>query len=146
MSFLNKISQRYKVYPYGEASSENSIQNLKNFCAVSIPEEYFEIIREKEIEISIKDKDGYVGLGIWGADKGVELNQGYYIQKYIPDGIAIGDNGGGKALLYANGKKGFGLYLVDFGDLDKEELIYVSKSLKNLLLKEIGMDIFIDNY
>ena len=61
MSFLNKISQRYKVYPYGEASSENSIQNLKNFCAVPIPEEYFENKREKEIEISIKDKDGYVG-------------------------------------------------------------------------------------
>ncbi len=146
MSFLDEINQKYKVYFYGEASAQNAIQNLKDFSAVSIPEEYFEIVREKEIEISIKEDDGYVGLSIWGADRCLECNPAYHIQRYIPNGIAIGDNGGGSALLYANGKKGFGLYLVDFGDLDEDELIYISKSLKDLLLKGIGIDVYLNNY
>lgn len=146
MSFFTEINQKYQVYAYGEASTESTIQKLKDFSVVAIPEEYCEIIREKEIEICIKDEDGYVGLSIWGADRCLEWNPGHFVQKYIPNGIAIGDNGGGDMLLYANGKKGFGLYLADFGNLDKDELIYVSKSLKDLLLKGIGIDVIINNY
>ncbi|PGS17291.1 1,3-beta-glucan synthase regulator, partial [Bacillus cereus] len=40
----------------------------------------------------------------------------------------------------ANGKEGFGLYMVDFGDLDIEEAIKISPSLKLLLMDGVGVE------
>ncbi len=143
MNFFDEINKRYKIFINGEASSIESIKKLKNFSPIQIPEEYFEIICNKtEIEINIKNMDY---IRIWSADNSIEMNNGYYIQKYIPNSIAIGDDEGEYILLYANGKQGFGLYIVEFGNLDAEEMKYISKSLKDLLLKGIGVDILFDN-
>ncbi len=145
MNFFDEINKKYKVFEFGEISSVNSIMKLKDFSPIQIPEEYFEIITErKEIEINIRDIE-YIGISIWSARRCIEMNNGYYIQKYIPNSIAIGDDGKGNTLLYANGKQGFGLYIVGFGNLDVEEMKYISKSLKDLLLKGIGVDILFDN-
>jgi len=143
MNFFDEINKKYKVFEFGEISNVDSIMKLKDFSPIQIPEEYFEIICNKtEIEINIKNMDY---IRIWSADNSIEMNTGYYIQKYIPNSIAIGDDGKGNTLLYANGKQGFGLYIVEFGNLDAEEMKYISKSLKDLLLKGIGVDILFNN-
>lgn len=138
MNFFDEISKKYKIFVYGDVSSIDSIKKLKDFSTIQIPEEYFEIISEKrEIEINIKDRKY---ISIWSAKRCIEMNNIYYIQKYIPNSIAIGDDGDGNTLLYANGKEGFGLYIVAFNDLEIDEMKYISKSLKDLLLnrEEIG--------
>ena len=143
MNFFDEINKKYKIFINGEASNIDSIKKLKDFSPIPIPEEYFEIIRNKtEIEINVKNMNY---IRIWGADNSIEMNKGYYIQKYIPNSIAIWDDEGEYILLYADGKQGFGLYIVEFGDLDVEEMKYISKSLKDLLLRGIGVDILFNN-
>ena len=143
MDFFDEINKKYEIFINGEASSIDSIRKLKDFSPVQIPEEYFEIIRRKtEIEINIKDTNY---IRIWSADSSIEMNTAYYIQKYIPNSIAIGDDEGEYVFLYANGKEGFGLYIVEFGDLDVDEMKYISKSLKDLLLNGVGVDILVNS-
>ena len=130
MHFFDEVNKKYKVFEFGEVSNVDSIMKLKDFSPIQIPEEYFEIITErKEIEINIRDIE-YIGISIWSARRCIEMNNGYDIQKYIPNSIAIGDDGKGNTLLYTKGKQGFGLYIVEFGNLDAEEMKYISKSLK----------------
>lgn len=71
-----------------------------------------------------------------------EMNEAYEIQENIPSSLAIADDEGGNALLYLDGYNGFGLYLIGFNDLDSDELQFVSYSLSDFLLKEIGINIF----
>lgn len=140
MSFLNEIKAKCKFFEYGEVSDYESIEHLKIFSPVAIPEEYFDIITEnKEIEFHIKEEKY---ISIWGAKRCVEMNKAYHIQKYILEGIAIADDGFNNVLLYANGKKGFGVYIANFGDLNVEEMKYISKSMKELVIEEIGINVF----
>lgn len=60
-------------------------------------------------------------IRILGPADCIEINGVHNIQKYIPNSLVIGDDEGGKSLLYADRNEGFGLYIVDFGDLDIEE-------------------------
>lgn len=140
MDFLDEIKAKYQIFVYGEISSIHSINHLKSFSPVAIPQEYFDIIaNSEEIEFILDWKE----VRIWSAESCLEMNQAYYIQKYIPEGIAIADDGCDNILLYANGKKGFGLYIVAFNNLDIDEMIYLAKSLRDFLIKGIGIDIFI---
>lgn len=69
------------------------------------------------------------------------MNEAYNIQENIPNSLAIADDEGGNALIYATGEKGFGLYVIAFNDLDVDELQYVASSLGDLLIKNIGIDV-----
>ena len=57
--------------------------------------------------------------------------------------LAIGDDEGGKVIFYAEGKEGFGLYLVGFGNLDLDDAVYIAPSLEALLIEGIGAEIFL---
>lgn len=70
------------------------------------------------------------------------MNSAYHIQKYIPDSLAIGDDGCSNAVLYAKGSNGFGVYMVSFGDLDANEMVYIADSLEAFFVKEEGIDIY----
>ena len=89
------------------------------------------------VEINVNDQ---MYIRIWGASDCIEMNEAYKVQNYLLYSLAIGDDEGGKVLLYANGKEGFGLYMVDFGDLDIEEAIKISPSLKLLLTDGVGVE------
>ena len=72
------------------------------------------------------------------------MNEAYHIQKYIPQSLAIGDDEGGNALIYATGQEGFGVYVVAFNDLDIDEMKYVSDSLISLLVNGMGVETLIN--
>ena len=79
----------------------------------------------------------------YGGAKGcIEMNSAHHIQKYIPDSLAIGDDECSNAVLYANGSNGFGIYMVSFGDLDVNEMVYIADSLEAFFVKEKGIDIY----
>lgn len=140
-NFFN-LNERYSLDAYKPASTVDDIIALhNNFSGIDIPQEYIDFITQlAEVEILIFD-ESYVR--IWSAIGCIEMNSAYNIQKYIPGSIAIGDDEGGKVVFYANGKEGFGLYKVGFGDLDINSAEWISPSLVSFLIDGIGADLFI---
>lgn len=138
MSIISELNKACRIDASNSASKESEIDNLIKFSSIIVPAEYLELIRERtEIEINIQNKK-YIRL--WGADGCIELNEEYYIQKYIPNSLAIGDDEDGNVILYAQGKNGFGIYVVAFNDLDVDEMIFISESLEDMLVLMKGVD------
>lgn len=141
MSILNELSNKYRIDASEPGSSDKEIKRLVEFSDIDIPKDFLDIIRKStEIEINVDEKKY---IRIWGADGCIEMNEAYSIQENVPNSLAIADDEGGNALIYAIGKQGFGLYVVAFNDLDPDELRYVSKSLSELLKENIGIDVII---
>lgn len=137
-----KLNEVFRLAASSNASKENEIDELKQFSSIDVPREYIEIICEKtEMEICILEQKY---IRIWGAKGCVEMNEAYFIQRYIPQSLAIGDDEDGNAILYAKGKDGFGIYTVAFNDIDIEEMIFISKSLKELLIYGKGVEKLLD--
>lgn len=141
VNFFN-LNEKYSLDAYKPASTTDDIIALHNyFPNINIPQEYISFITQlTEAEILTLD-ESYVR--IWSAIGCMEMNSAYNIQKYIPGAIAIGDDEGGKVVFYANGKEGFGLYKVGFGDLDINVAEWTSPSLINFLIDGVGADLFI---
>ena len=140
MSILARMNSAFKATSGSPRSTDAEIKELVHCSSLDIPEEYLDIIREStELEICV-DKKKYFRL--WGAKGCVELNDAYHIQKYIPDSLAIGDDECSNAVLYANGEKGPGLYIVPFNDLEADSMIYIAGSLRDFLVDGVGLDVF----
>lgn len=140
MNILNKMNKMFKIEAYEMKSVERDINDLLQYSNIAIPNEYIEIIREKtEIEILVDEKKY---IRIWGAAGCIEMNSAYYIQKYIPNSLAIGDDECCNALLYAYGAEGFGVYIVALNDLEIDEMIYISNSLKDFFVDGVGINVF----
>lgn len=144
MNILNKLSDEYRIDSYSVASTIEEIRKLKETSSIVIPEDYLSIIIDKtEIEINIS---GEKYIRIWGANGCLEMNEAYDIQEYIPNSLAIADDEGGNALIYATGPNGFGLYIIPFNDLEIDELKFISKSLSDLFIYNIGINILINEW
>ncbi|EOU8735676.1 TPA: SMI1/KNR4 family protein [Escherichia coli] len=141
ISFFD-IHEKFRLDVYKSASSKNDMEQMKNhFKDITIPDEYSAFVSQMtEAEILVMNE---LYIRIWGAEGCIEMNDAYHIQKYIPNSLAIGDNEGGKVILYASGKGGFGLYQVGFGDLDINDAEFISSSLTELLIYGIGADKFL---
>ncbi|WP_377887532.1 SMI1/KNR4 family protein [Alkalihalobacillus sp. R86527] len=138
MSILNNLSDSFNIDSSQIPSTEEEINKLKEFCTINVPLDYIELIREAtEIEMNVDNK---MYIRIWGALGSIEMNEAYNIQQYIPASLAVGDDEGGRALIYLNGKSGYGLYLIGFGDLDIEGAEYVAPSLEELLTRNYGIN------
>lgn len=139
MSVLKNLSNNFRIDTSKPASSSEEINKLINFSDIQIPKDFLEIIMEMtEIEINVDEKKY---IRIWGADGCIEMNTAYNIVESIPNSLAIGDDEGGNALIYTTGQNGFGLYLIAFNDLDIDELQYVSDSLSDFFINNIGIDV-----
>lgn len=138
MRLLDNIGGQFRIDASQGPSSEREIELLLEFSSITVPNEYLDIIRlATEIEINVA-KEAYIR--IWGATGCTEMNEAYQIQKYIPNSLAIGDDEGGRALIYLNGSKGFGLYIIGFGNLDIEDAVFIAPTLKDLLINNIGIE------
>ena len=140
MSILNHIRNTFKIETFCACSTEKDVKQLLIFSPITVPTEYIEIIREKgEIEILV-DNQKYVR--IWGATGCIDMNTAYSIQECIPNSLAIGDDECCNVILYASGKKGFGLYIVPLDNLCLDEMVYISNSIKGFLIDGVGVQVF----
>ena len=140
MSILSKLSKLFEIITSDKKSSDTEIDELIQYSKIDVPFEFLEIIKERtEIEILVNDEKY---IRIWGASGCIEMNAAYHIQKYIPDSLAIGDDECSNAVLYANGNNGFGVYMVSFGDLGVDEMVYIADSLEAFFVNGDGIDIF----
>ena len=140
MSILSKMSKLLNIVTSDTKSSDIEISKLLQYSKINIPIEFLEIIKEQsELEICV---DGEKYIRVWGANGCIEMNDAYHIQKYIPNSLAIGDDECSNAILYANGNNGFGVYIVSFGDLSVDEMVYIADSLEEFFVNEVGVDVF----
>lgn len=138
MNIILNLNKNFRIDASCDASGEDEIDKLIQFASIKIPNEFLELISEQtEIEINIRNQKY---IRIWGADGCIEMNESYFIQKYIPNSLAIGDDEDGNVILYAEGKKGFGIYIVAFNDLDVEEMVFIAGSLEEMLVFAKGIE------
>ncbi|PGZ08171.1 1,3-beta-glucan synthase regulator [Bacillus cereus] len=138
MSILENLNAIFTLETQEPPATEETVQELKKFSSIDVPSDYIEINQCcTNAEMNVNNE---IYIRIWSPLDCIEMNKAHNIHKYIPNSLAIGDDEGGRVLLYTNGKKGFGLYTVDFGDLDIEEAIKISPSLKSLLVDGIGAE------
>ncbi|AGB83056.1 hypothetical protein D781_2813 [Serratia sp. FGI94] len=135
----SKLHKSFSLDATNPGSTEIEIKKMKDFFHdIVIPDEYLDFTsKHSDAEILVLG-DSYIR--IWGVSGCLEMNESYDFQKYIPHSLAIGDDEGGKALFYANGNNGFGLYIVGFGDLDINDATFVSESLYKLLIDGKGAE------
>jgi hypothetical protein len=106
----------------------------------NLPQEYFDLMQlATEIQLGLPD-DGY--LRIWSPEGPADYYEGYHFHQYMPGAIPIGDNGGCKAIFYADGNNDFGLYRVGFSNLVLEDATWISPGLEALLYRGEGLDLF----
>jgi hypothetical protein len=76
----------------------------------------------------------------WSPHEVIEMGEAYHIFEYIPGVIPIGDNGGKDFLCYMTGHKGWGIYAVAFGNIERDDAVWIAASLEDLLVHEIGLE------
>jgi len=139
---MENLNKNMKIECFEDASSEQEIKEMIEKSKITIPKDYIEIIQNKsEIEIRVSGKKI---IRIWGAVGCIEMNEAYNIQKYLPNTWAIGDDEGGNAIIYSNGKHGFGIYAVSFNDLEEDEKTFIAPSLYDFFVNGIGVNNFIE--
>lgn len=135
---LDNISSQYRVLAAQPAANTNVLHLRQKF--VAIPQEYIDLISEAtEIEIQ---HTGGAYMRIWGPMGCIDMDEGYEISRRIDGAFPIGDDGGGRVILYMTGDQGYGLYIVGFGDLDAEDARWIAPSLKDLLTNATGIEAF----
>lgn len=142
MDILKNLNEQYEIVLSEPASSEEEIQQLIEFSEIAVPEEYLNILRQQsELSILVKNCSYECYFYINDAASCISMNKSLEMKKCIPGSLAFGYNGGGVALFYATGAKGFGVYAVSYGALDMECAVYISESLESLLVHADGIDI-----
>ncbi|MEX3745737.1 MULTISPECIES: SMI1/KNR4 family protein [Lysinibacillus] len=144
MSIFDEISTMFSIEYKESPATERQIKELMDFSTIEVPADYIEFIKvATEVEINVKNE---MYIRIWGPADSIEMNEAYYIQKYIPNSLAIGDDEGGNALIYLEGKRGFGLYMVGFGNLNIVDAVLIAPSLTDLLVNNFGLDQVMSGY
>jgi hypothetical protein len=136
---LDLLDASFLVLAKGPAADAAQIASVRQRFA-TVPREYLELAVEAT-EIELQHKGGQY-IRIWGPKGCIEMDEGYGIGQRIPGAIPIGDDGGGQVIFYLDGKQGFGLYHVGYGNLDCGAAVYVARSLADLLTRSIGIGTF----
>lgn len=140
MNLLENISTMFSVdVKQGPAKTEE-IDKLRKFSSISVPDDYINVVKyATEVEIKV---NGHSYIRIWSPLGCIEMNEAYNVQSFIPNSLAIGDDEGGRALIYIAEGDSVGLFLVGFGDLDFNDAIRVAPSLHDLLINNVGITLF----
>ncbi len=136
---LASLEKGFKVLAMQPSANSADLAQLKGHYP-SVPDEYLILVGEAT-EVELQHQNGQY-LRIWGPNGCIEMDDAYEISKHIAGAIPIGDDGGGKVIFYMNGKMGFGLYHVGYGDLNADDAIFAAPSLLALLEQAVGIQSF----
>jgi len=136
---LDRLNPHFRLLGKAAAASEDDITCMTGRLG-DAPPQFLELLREAT-EIEVQHASG-IYLRFWGPRGCVEMDAAYGIHKRIPGAFPIGDDGGGRVLLFMEGRNGFGLYLVGYGDLDADDALHVVSTLGELLTDGTGIGVF----
>lgn len=144
MNIFEEMSNLFFVEVKESPASEADIRALQNFSSIKVPLEIEEMSKiATELEINVNNE---MYIRIWSPSGCIEMNEAHNVQKYIPNSLAIGDDEGGNVLIYLEGKDGFGLYMLGFGNLDIEDAVLIAPTLRDLLVNNKGIDVVMSGY
>jgi hypothetical protein len=128
-----------RVYSYsGPARGQDLVKLAAAYPA--IPNGYLDLVREATNVTLLWNNQGE--LRIWGPDEVFGMDTAYGASARMPGSIPFADNGGGEWLVYGDGQKGRGVYLVDTGSLDLDEYApWVCNDLHEMLTEAAGADL-----
>ena len=134
---LSQIHQHFKLLQYQRRADAAEIDQLVAKYP-HVPTDYLELVSDAtEIEMGWQ---GGQYLRVWNPAGCVEMDEGYGFSERIEGAIPLGDNGGGGALVYMEGERGWGLYLVDYGNIGRSEAKWIAVSLSSLLIEGEGIE------
>lgn len=136
---LASLNQRFRLLAKEKPAAATEASRLSRRFP-SVPNEYIELVGEAT-ELEVQHDNGQY-LRIWGPIGCIEMDDAYGISKAIAGAIPIGDDGGGKVIFYYEGKQGFGLYHVGFGNLSSGDCVFTAPSLVDLLENAVGVNSF----
>lgn len=95
-----------------------------------VPQEYVDVAEGWE-DLEFEVRGQY--FRIWGGLRAIEFHGAYPFAEFLPGSIPIGDDGGGRFLVYFDGARGRGIYRGEFGVMDPSEARWVAGSLTDIL-------------
>lgn len=141
MSPLKRLDSRFSVRAAEPAATVDEIEQLCAFAAAlrrALPGDDLDVLRAAtDVEILVEQR-GCIRL--WSPEGVLEMNAAHDVQRYIPGGLAIGDDEGGMAFVLMTGREGPGLYRLSFSDPDPDEAVFIASSLAALLERGVGID------
>ena len=135
MKILSQLIQGVEVATKEPGCGEPEIKKLSAFSPVPVPDDYLAFVREAtEAELQINFNDGnFWFLRIWGPESCIDMNEGYHVQEWLPDSLAIGDDEGCGMLVWLPKASRPGLYHVRMSYIDMDGARFLASSLIDLL-------------
>lgn len=114
-----------------EGVSEKELEELQRQLGYTLPTAYLSFLQETNgAEWCIHDKKGDC-LNLWRVQNVPEWSKSY-LQDWLPDCVLIGSDGGGRGIVFdrtaSSDPDSWTVYRVDFGDLDRDEMVWVADS------------------
>jgi hypothetical protein len=99
-----------------------------------VPEAYLEFLASMNGgDGSLPTEAPITYLRLWPADRSIQYNIDYEVQRWLPDHWGIGDNGGSEMLAFDRAAPGWPLCTVPFVPLEAESCIPVAPNFSDLL-------------
>lgn len=134
---LSQLHRHFNLMQYRRRATSGEIDQLVARYP-HIPAEYLELSGDAtELELQWQG-DKYIR--VWEPGGCTDMDEGYGFSKYIEGAIPVGDNGGCDALVYMEGGRGWGLYLVSYSSIERSEAKWIAASLSHLLMKGEGIE------
>jgi hypothetical protein len=143
MSILSHLNTTLSIASKDPGCTEQDIRELTAFSPVAVPADYLNLVLEAtEVEIKADlGVDGQWFLRIWGPAGCIDMNSAYNVQEEFPESLAIGDNEGCGFLILLPTASQPGIYLVRTSYLHRNGIVYLAKSLSELLINGVNLNL-----
>jgi len=135
------MKELFGVQSAGATSQE--LVDLQTALGFALPDAYLSFLRETNgAQWGIHDTGGDC-LALWQTGEIVRMNQDYQIQRYLPNVLAIGSDGGDDAIVFSkvslSPPNAWPVARVGFGALDADEITPLADSFVEWVTDEFRL-------
>jgi len=136
------MKEFFRVQEAGAASQE--LADLQAALGYNLPAAYLHLLAETNgAEWGVHDGNSGECLVLWQVNEIVTMNQGYQIQRWLPDVLAVGSDGGGDAVVLDRSSLShpdvWPVARVGFGDLEADGMILQAHSFADWASNEFRL-------
>ena len=111
-------------------ASDPDIRDFQTQGGINLPNDYLQFLKKTN------GGSGFIGsnyIEMWPLDKLAQYNRGYGADRYTPQLLMFGSNGGGEAFAFDRRTTDWPVVIIPFTPLDIREAKIVSKSFGSFL-------------
>jgi len=132
------VSEDLNVVSFQSPEPSSSLERLKERFE-TVPQEYLDMCAEAS-EIVLRT-DSNKPIRFWSSSECIGMDELYQVSEEIPGSMPIGDTGG-RGIVYMVGEEGFGVYIVGWGALSREDARFIAPSLTKFVGEGVGLDVY----